>query len=63
MSRTTTYWPDDAEVVYVTQREQQTPDADEEAQRDEALLRAVIRAIRRSPKLHAELVIALEHKV
>jgi hypothetical protein len=63
MSRTTTYWPDDADVVYVAQREQQTPQADEEAQHDEALLRAVIRAIRRSPKLHAELVIALEHKV
>ena len=63
MSRTTTYWPDEADVVYVTQREQQTPDTDEEAQRDEALLRAVIRAIRRSPKLHADLVIALEHKV
>ena len=62
MSRTTTYWQDDA-VAYVTQREQQTPQADEEAQHDEALLRAVIRAIRRSPKLHAELVIALEHKV
>jgi hypothetical protein len=63
MSRTSTYWPDDADVVYVAQREQQTPDADEQAQQDEALLRAVIRAIRRSPKLHAELVIALEHKV
>lgn len=58
-----TYWPDDADVVYVTQREQQTPEDDEEAQNDEALLRAVIRAIKRSPKLHAELVIALEHKV
>lgn len=63
MSRVSTYWPDDADVVYVTQREQQTPDADEQAQHDEALLRAVIRAIRHSPKLHAELVIALEHKV
>ena len=63
MSRTTTYWPDEADVVYVTQREQQAPEADEEAQNDEALLRAVIRAIKRSPKLHAELVIALEHKV
>ena len=63
MSRVSTYWPDDADVVYVTQREQQTPDADEQAQQDEALLRAVIRAIRNSPKLHAELVIALEHKV
>jgi len=63
MSRTTTYWPDDADVVYVTQREQQTPQVDEEAQQDEALLQAVIRGIRRSPKLHAELVIALEHKV
>ena len=60
MSRT--YWQDDP-VAYVTQREQQVPEADEEAQHDEALLRAVIRAIRRSPKLHAELVIALEHKV
>ena len=63
MSRNSTYWPDDADVVYVTQREQQAPEADEEAQNDEALLRAVIRAIRNSPKLHAELVIALEHKV
>lgn len=63
MSRTSTYWNDDADVVYVTQREQQTPDSDEEAQNDEALLRAVIRAIRRSPRLHAELVVALEHKV
>lgn len=63
MNRNSTYWPDDADVVYVTQREQQTPEADEEAQNDEALLRAVIRAIRNSPKLHAELVIALEHKV
>ena len=63
MSRVSTYWPDNADVVYVTQREQQTPDADEQAQQDEALLRAVIRAIRRSPKLHADLVIALEHKV
>jgi hypothetical protein len=63
MSRVSTYWPDDADVVYVTQREQQTPDHEDDAQHDEALLRAVIRAIRRSPKLHAELVIALEHKV
>lgn len=63
MSRTTTYWPEDADVVYVTHREQQTPEHDEQAQNDEALLRAVIRAIRQSPRLHAELVIALEHKV
>jgi hypothetical protein len=62
MSRTTNYWQDD-NVAYVTQREQQTPDHEDDAQHDEALLRAVIRAIRRSPKLHAELVIALEHKV
>jgi hypothetical protein len=62
MSRTATYWQDDP-VAYVTQREQHAPEADEEAQHDEELLRAVIRAIRRSPKLHAELVIALEHKV
>jgi len=62
MSRTSTYWQDDA-IAYVTQREQQTPDDEDDVQHDEALLRAVIRAIRRSPKLHAELVIALEHKV
>lgn len=58
-----TIWKDDDKVVYVTQHEQQTPENDEQAQNDEALLRAVIRAIRRSPRLHAELVIALEHKV
>ncbi|MFM2151636.1 MAG: hypothetical protein RL199_71 [Pseudomonadota bacterium] len=58
-----TYWNDEAQIAYVVHGENQTPDADEEAQRDEELLRAVIRAIRRSPKLHAELVIALEHKV
>ena len=63
MSRTTTYCPDDADVVYVTQREQQAPDDEDDVQRDEALLRAVIRAIRRNPRLHAELVVALEHKV
>ena len=62
MSRTTNYWQDD-NIAYVTQREQQTPDHEDDAQHDEALLRAVIRAIRRSPKLHAELVISLEHKV
>ena len=62
MSRTTTYWQDDA-IAYVTQREQQTPDHEDDVQHDEALLRAIIRAIRNSPRLHAELVIALEHKV
>ena len=62
MSRTTTYRQDDA-IAYVTQHEQQTPDDEDDVQRDEALLRAVIRAIRRNPRLHAELVIALEHKV
>ena len=53
---------DDAQVVYVTQHDGQAA-PDEQVEHDEALLRAVIRAIRRSPKLHAELVIALEHKV
>jgi hypothetical protein len=53
---------DDAQVVYVTQHDEQAA-PDEQVEHDEALLRAVIRAIRRSPKLHAELVIALEHKV
>ena len=62
MSRTTTHWQDDA-IAYVTQHEQQTPDDEDDVQRDEALLRAVIRAIRRNPRLHAELVVALEHKV
>jgi hypothetical protein len=62
MSRTSTYWQED-NIAYVTQHEQQTPDYEDDTQHDEALLRAVIRAIRRSPKLHAELVIALEHKV
>ena len=62
MSRTTTYGQDDA-IAYVTQREQQTPNHEDDEQHDEALLRAVIRAIRRSPRLHAELIIALEHKV
>lgn len=58
--KTTKPW-DDAQVVYVTQHEEQAPAEDVEY--DEALLRAVIRAIKRSPRLHAELVVALEHKV
>ena len=53
---------DDAQVVYVTQHDEQAPPA-EDVEHDEALLRAVIRAIQRSPRLHAELVVALEHKV
>lgn len=36
---------------------------DAEAKEGEALVRALVAAIRRDPKLHAELVIALEHKV
>jgi hypothetical protein len=63
MSRTSTYWNDETQIAYVTQHEQQTPDHEDDAQHDEELLRAVIRAIKRSSKLHAELVIALEHKV
>lgn len=59
MSQTTPW--DDAQVVYVTQHEEQT--SAEDVEYDEALLRAIIRAIRRSPRLHAELVVALEHKV
>jgi hypothetical protein len=54
-------WKENEQVVYVTQHEQQYPEDDVE--HDEALVRAVIRAIQRSPKLHAQLVIALEHKV
>lgn len=52
---------DNTEVAYVTQHAEQAPV--EDVEHDEALLRAVIRAIRRSPRLHAELVVALEHKV
>jgi hypothetical protein len=63
MSRSHTYWNDETQIAYITQREQQTPDHEDDVEYDEALLRAVIRAIKRSPKLHAELVIALEHKV
>lgn len=57
---TTEPW-NDARIVYSTQHEEQPVDVD--AERDEALLRAIIRAVRRSPRLHAELVVALEHKV
>lgn len=56
----TSTW-ENADVVYVTPHEEQAPV--EDIEHDEAVLRAVIRAIRRSPRLHAELVIALEHKV
>lgn len=56
-----TIWKDDDKIVYVTQHEQQYPADDVE--HDEALLRAIIRAIKNNPRLHAELVIALEHKV
>jgi hypothetical protein len=51
----------DNEVVYVTQHEQQTPD--DEHEQDAEFVRAVIRAIQRSPRLHAELRLALEHRI
>lgn len=48
---------DETVVVYTDLHEQA------EVEEGAALVRAVIAAIRRDPKLHAELVIALEHKV
>lgn len=53
-------WQDE-QVVYVTQHEQQMPD--DEHEQDAELVRAVIRAIQRSPRLHAELRLALEHSI
>ena len=49
----------DNQVVYVTQHEQHVPD--DEHEQDAEIVRAVIRAIQRSPRLHAELRLALEH--
>ena len=61
MSRTTTLRHSDCQdetvIAYTTIHEQA------EAEEGEALVRALVAAIRRDPKLHAELVIALEHKV
>lgn len=51
-------WNDD-QIVYVTHYEQHAPD--DEHKQDAEIVRAVIRAIQRSPRLHAELRLALEH--
>ena len=51
----------DNQVVYVTHHEQHAPD--DEHEQDAELVRAVIRAIQRSPRLHAELRLALEHSI
>lgn len=61
MKRTTTR-DDVDDVIYVTPHEPQQYEEDL-VEQDAAIVEAVIRAIRQSPKLHAELVIALEHKV
>ena len=53
----------DNQVVYVTQHEQHVSDNEHEHEQDAELVRAVIRAIQRSPRLRASLVIALESKV
>lgn len=61
MSRTHTIRHSDCQdepvIVYTDLHEQA------EIEEGAALVRAIVAAIRRSPKLHAELVIALEHKV
>ena len=49
------------QVVYVTQHDSTAQD--DEHEQDAELVRAVIRAIQRSPRLHAELRLALEHKI
>jgi hypothetical protein len=49
------------QVVYVTQHDSVAHD--DEHEQDAELVRAVIRAIQRSPRLHAELRLALEHKI
>ena len=55
-------WPDaEDRIVYVTQHDNTAQD--DEHEQDAEFVRAVIRAIQRSPRLHAELRLALEHKI
>jgi hypothetical protein len=60
MTTTAPYIED--QLVYVTHSAPTEHREDIEEQED-AIVVAVIRAIRRNPRLHAELVVALEHKV
>lgn len=59
--KTTAPWKED-EIVYVTQHEARQHEEDS-VESDAVLVAAVIRAIRRDPKLHAELRMALEHRI
>ena len=57
MTTTAPYIED--QLVYVAT----TENREDIEEQENAIVVAVIRAIRRNPRLHAELVVALEHKV